>query len=244
EIELEENIRREDLSWPDRCRATSQLMELRKLQAEKTGRASPTVSDLAAEVVPEGGSITTAHNTVRRDLILARHLDDEEVLNARTADEGFKILKRKEAASTSAALGVAVGRNYGAHSHQLYLSDCLDWMAGEDPNQFDVILTDPPYGMGAGEFNDSGGKTLGGHTYDDSYDNWLSLMGSFAPLSYRLAKPQAHAYVFADLDNFHLLRDIFSRAGWKTFRTPLVWYNPTSIRAPWPDQGPQRKYQI
>src|SRR5208283_5685413 len=57
EIELEENIRREDLSWPDRCRATSQRMELRKLQAEKTGRASPTVSDLAAELTPDGGSV-------------------------------------------------------------------------------------------------------------------------------------------------------------------------------------------
>ena len=38
EIELEENIQRADLTWQERAKATAQLMELRKLQAEKLGK--------------------------------------------------------------------------------------------------------------------------------------------------------------------------------------------------------------
>jgi DNA modification methylase len=35
-----------------------------------------------------------------------------------------------------------------------------------------------------------------------------------------------------------------NEAGWKCFRTPIIWVNPTGMRAPWPEMGPQRKYQL
>lgn len=62
---------------------------------------------------------------------------------------------------------------------------------------------------------------------------------------FRVAKPQAHVYIFCDIDQFHELRDyIMKPAGWQTFRTPLIWYKPSGFRAPWPDGGPQRKYEL
>jgi DNA modification methylase len=33
-------------------------------------------------------------------------------------------------------------------------------------------------------------------------------------------------------------------AGWEVHRTPLIWYNPDGFRCPWPDAGPQRKYEL
>jgi len=33
-------------------------------------------------------------------------------------------------------------------------------------------------------------------------------------------------------------------AGWKVFRTPLIWVKPTGFRTPWIDSGPQRKYEL
>ena len=44
EMELEENIRRVDLPWQERCRATADLYELRKAQAERAGSAAPTIA--------------------------------------------------------------------------------------------------------------------------------------------------------------------------------------------------------
>jgi DNA modification methylase/ParB-like chromosome segregation protein Spo0J len=245
EVELEENIRRADLSWQDRSAATSKLYELRRLQAEKTHKPQAQLpQDIAKELYPDHHP-AAASAAVREELILARNLSDPDVAKASSRSEGLKVIKRKEEAQRQIALGEKVGKTFGQHSHQLYLCDCRDWMKDCEASRFDVILTDPPYGIDAQNFNDSGGKANAiGHTYDDSYPSWLKLMGVMAPESFRLAKPQAHLYIFCDIDRFVELRDIIARAGWTPFRTPLVWHNPTSQRAPWPQSGPHRRYQL
>jgi len=244
EIELEENIRRTDLTWQDRCDATSQLFELRRLQAEKQSKPEPQAKELAAELYPEHHP-SAAQEAVRKELILARHLKDPDVAAARSMDEGIKIIRRKEESARNAALGESVGKTFSAQDHQLLKGDCLELMAKMSSDQFDVILTDPPYGIDAQNFNDSGGKADAiGHTYDDSYDNWLRLIRPFCSSTFRLAKSQAHLYVFCDIDNFVELRGIATLSGWKCFRTPLVWYNPSSQRAPWPQNGPHRRWQM
>lgn len=242
EIELEENIRREDLTWQDRSTASAQLFELRRLQAEKRGETPPTAVEFSKEVYPDfhPGAASTL---VREELILARYLKDPDVSSASTAKEGMKVIRRKEEASRNAALGEAVGLTFSARDHVLLRGDCLDLMKNIYA-KYDCILTDPPYGINAQDFNDSDGKAAGGHSYDDSFDSWSKLMHSFVHLAYSITKPQAHAYIFCDVDNFKLLRDLMSYVGWKPFRTPLVWHNPTSQRAPWPHCGPHRRYQL
>ena len=244
EAELEENIRRVDISWQDRSTATSQLFELRNLQAEKAKLPPPDQTAFAREVYPDHHPIA-ATKAVREELILAANLKDPDVAAAPSSREAMKVIRRKEDAQRDRLLGESVGRSFNAQSHSLLQGDCLDLMKSMDSGQFDCILTDPPYGINAEGFNDSGGKAnAAGHTYDDSLHNWLRLMGVFSSESFRLAKPQSHCYVFCDIDNFITLRNLMCTAGWKVFITPLVWHNPTSQRAPWPQSGPHRRYQL
>ncbi|MCG3775832.1 MAG: DNA adenine methyltransferase YhdJ [Nitrospira sp.] len=109
--------------------------------------------------------------------------------------------------------------------------------------QFDVILTDPPYGMGADEFGDSGGLAAGAHGYKDDAENFLRIMEELPYLTFRVAKPLAHLYVFCDIGWHQLMREKFAEAGWWVFRTPMIWYKKSGMRAPWPESGPQRKYE-
>lgn len=244
EAELEENIRRADLTWQERAAATAELMALRKAQAEEAGTAPPTVSQIAEEVRP-GQSPNKAHDSTRQELIVSRHLNDPEVAAAPTVREAFKILKKKEERQQNADLAAAVGTTFSTKAHTILNENCVDWMRGQPGNQFEIILTDPPYGMGADAFGDSGaGVSANAHFYDDSPENWLKLMLEFVPVAYRLAAENAHAYLFCDLDKFHALRSMMSDVGWKVFRTPLVWNNPDGFRAPWPDKGPQRQYEL
>jgi len=241
EAELEENIHREDLTWPERAAAHSRLAELRTAQAAAKGEPAPSVSDISLEI--RGSSESTHREAVRRELIVAKHLDDPDVKAAKNVDDAFKILRKKEEGEKNRQLGAAIGKTFTAEMHTLLNVDSLEWMRAAPANSFDVILTDPPYGMGADEFGDSGGLAAGAHGYVDSEENALRCYAALAVEGLRVAKPQAHLYAFCDIDLFFQLKQLFSAAGWWVFRTPLIWHKPAAMRAPWPEHGPQRKYE-
>ncbi len=249
EAELEENTHRVDLSWQELAASELELKTLREAQAISRGEPPPTVADIARELNPEGtadltdGQLGDYQANLRRRLIVAAHLKNPAVAAAKNADEAFKILKKEESASRNRALGEQVGRTFTADLHHALNEDSLAWMQACPAETFDVILTDPPYGMGADEFGDSGGLAAGAHGYVDSAENFARIMTVLARESARITKPQAHLYVFCDLDKFHWMQAEFEASGWWCFRTPLIWYKKSAMRAPWKENGPQRKYE-
>lgn len=241
EIELEENIRRRDINWKEKAASTRQLYELRRLQAERKGVPAPTPATIAIEV--SGTAEGQYQENIRQDLILSQHLENPVVAAAKTRKEAFKALKRDEENKRNAELGRSVGATFTAAVHTLLQGDCIKIMKEMDAGQFDVILTDPPYGIEAQDFGDSDGKAQA-HFYDDSYATWCHLIGHFCVQSFRITKPEAHLYAFCDIDRFDELRTTLFAAGWSCFRTPLIAVNPTAMRTPWIDGGPQRKWQM
>lgn len=242
EAELHENLHRKDLTWQENAAAMAKLHSLRSRQAQAEGRIH-TVADTAVEAKGRGDG--SYQQSVRVDLIVAKHLDNPEVMKAKTAEEAFKILKKQEDTKRNIDLAVSVGKTYTASIHELHNTNCLTWLAACPPETFDVILTDPPYGMGADSFGDGAGK-LGAieHHYKDDYESWKALMGEWVHHAFRVAKREAHAYVFCDLDNFHELKKMMQQAGWYVTRTPFICTKPNSGRVPHPDMGPRRQWEM
>ena len=236
EAELEENIRRTDLTWQEKAAATEALFALRSAQADNAGSPRPSITELAKEMDADRGM-------VREEVLVARQLADPEVKAAKSMKEALKVIKKKEDIRRNETLARQVGKTYSSFSHQVVHADSKDWLAKCPMGQFDVILTDPPYGMGADGFGDSGGKTAGAHTYDDSEDVLTEILTWLPAETFRVAKPEAHLYLFCDIELFPIIKRLFAAAGWSVFRTPLIWHKPTAYRAPWPDQGPQRAYE-
>ena len=242
EAELEENLHRKDLTWQENSAAMAKLHSLRSRQAQAEGRVH-TVADTALET--KGRSDGGYQAAVRKDLVVARYLHNPEVAKAKTADEAFKIIKRQEETQRNLALAAEVGKTFNQSVHELHNTNCLSWMRAAEANQFDAILTDPPYGMGADEFGNAAGKLQGiEHHYKDDLESWRELMGEWCALAYRVAKPQAHAYVFCDLDNFHELKRMMTQAGWWVTRTPFICTKPNSGRVPHPEHGPRRQWEM
>lgn len=242
EAELSENINRKDLTWQENSAAMAKLHSLRSRQAQAEGRVH-TVADTAMEV--KGRSDGGYQAAVRKDLVVARYLHIPEVAKAKTADEAFKVIKRQEESSRNLALAAEVGKTFNQSVHELHNTNCLSWMRAQPEGQFDVILTDPPYGMGADSFGDAAGKLAGiEHHYKDDLESWCALMEEWCPLAYRIAKPQAHAYVFCDFDNFHQLKRMMTQAGWWVTRTPFICTKPNSGRVPHPEHGPRRQWEM
>lgn len=284
EAELDENMKRKDLTWQEQAAAVNRLMRLREKQYAKVVErveaqvdahdvletmsvsradavatllasmeaAPPSVATITRELNPtttkgkSDGELGGLRDATRRQLIVAQHLNNPAIAKAKSTDEAFKILKKEEDATKNKALAASVGATFNASMHQALNVNCLDWMRQPaNHSTVDVILTDPPYGMGADTFGDGGGKLAGiAHRYDDSFEAWVTLMRQWTELSYKVAKPQAHAYVFCDIDNFGSLKQMMKDAGWYVFRTPLIIYKQNSGRVPLPDRGPRRQYEI
>lgn len=245
EAELDENLKRRDLSWQERSEALGRLHKLRLEQAALAGEThslSDTLKELETEDRPmQGRSFTTD----RQAILLSDHLDNPAVANAKNPQDAFKALRRQEDREKSLALAETVGQNFNSAAHKLFHADCIEWLTTCPDNTFDVILTDPPYGMNAQSFGDGAGKMVDSvHQYNDSPEAWRALMAAFCPAAYRAAKTQAHAYIFCDFDHFHELKSIMEAAGWYVFRTPLIVYKLGSGRVPRPEHGPRRQWEL
>lgn len=241
ELELDENIKRKDLTWQERTNAIARLHRLRSGQAAERGETQ-TIAATAVELTGRGeGSYA---NTVSQAILLDRHLADPDVAKAKSVPEAIKILEKKTKAASLAQQALVVGASYSSRSHTLHHGNCLEWLAQCPPNQFDVILTDPPYGMGADSFGDNGGRVVQDHSYDDSPESFRVLLSAFLPESFRVARPQAHMYLFCDIDQFGWLKLTAQLAGWYVFRTPLINYKTAGGRVPIPKLGLRRSYEL
>jgi ParB-like chromosome segregation protein Spo0J/DNA modification methylase len=253
--EYAENARRQDLSWQEAADATARLHALRGMQKQEAhlsgdslpsaSGGSQTVADTAKEIF--GRSDGSYHQKVSIDLALAKHLDNPLIAKAKSPQEALKILRADTQRKENIAAALAVGSSFSIGSHTLLNTNCLDWMASHIASNglpFSVICTDPPYGMGADQFGDASGKLTGTeHHYKDDYPSWLALMSAWAPLSFSITAPQAHAYVFCDFDRFHELKSLMQSAGWYVFRTPFIVHKLNSGRVPLPESGPRRSYE-
>jgi ParB-like chromosome segregation protein Spo0J len=249
EAELEENVRRKDLTWQEHARAVKRLADLRAKQAALAGNPPPTIADIAKEAnTPRrdgfDGDSDWAAIATGQELQIANHLEDPDVAKSKTLAEALKVVKAKETARQNTKRAEEIGLKSISELHDLHQGDSMFVMQQLDPKSFDVLITDPPYGMGADEFGDSGGSVmLGVHRYKDDDDAFTRVLGVLEIASKVAVKESSHAYIFCDIDRFFTLRTAMGSFGWTVFRTPLIWIK-NNGRVPLPQHGPRRQYEL
>lgn len=241
-LELHENIERENLTWQERVAAEAELHATRSEEAAERGEKQTylaTAEEIAGKPLRGSTEQSYAQTQVRQAVILAKHLSDPEVSAAKTEREAFKIVQKKETERHYQAVAQALGKTASAERHSLVRGDAREVLPLLPPKSFDCILTDPPYGIDAQDF---GSQVFHEHKFDDSQPLWLDLMACLAVEGFRLCKDLAHAYIFCDPQHFVTLQGIFKDAGWRVFRTPIIWVKGTGM-LPLPDHGPRRCYE-
>lgn len=244
QIEVDENNQRKDFTWQEAATALAALAKLRELQA---GGVKPTTRVLAEEAYCTGDTPMTpiaAAARAKDELILAQHLHKPEIAKAKTAKEAMNLLKTAERHDRNMELARTVGRLQKSERFQCFNIDSQEWVRECQNEVYDVILTDPPYGIDADSFGTASESSATAHGYADSKEVLEEILEWFPQESFRVTKPEAHLYLFCDIDWFATWRTELKQAGWKVFRTPLIWVKPTGFRTPWIDSGPQRKYEL
>lgn len=231
EAELEENVLRQDLTWHEHAAAVKALHELRSKQ-----NPAQTITDTASEVLGRRAAGAQVSDTTK-EILVAEHLDDPEISSAPNVKEAYRRLRRKVEETHKAELAKQFKTKETPH-HIHHGSFQEDLPA---PASIDVIITDPPYGIGADDF---GSMNPAGHGYDDSPEYFQEVINDFAEASAKVAKPAAHLYLFCDYTNFESLKSLMASHGWTPWKLPLIWAKDPSIGAiPLLDHSPRRTYE-
>lgn len=245
EAELAENIDRENLTWQERSRAEFKLHSFRSEQAAAQGLPPQTLQATATEILqrknPEADvALGSAVTDVASRIQLARFLDDPDVAAAKSQKDAVKVVRKKFEAQRNAVAAQAFDTlAAGAVPHTLFAGAMEVHMGDLAAESFDVLLTDPPYGIDAQAFGEQSGI---GHNYNDTEDYFEGLIGRLAEESFRVCRAQAHAYVFCDPRRFEFIRLQFELSGWTVWPTPIIWAKGNGM-LPRPDHAPRRTYE-
>jgi DNA modification methylase len=254
--EIAENTARVDLSWQDKAKATERLHSLmaelhgseivRVAKADGDTPAQRAIVETAAErrdIAPEQVTVKNVES-VKQDLIVAAWLKggDEEVANAPTRKEALRVIEGKLEAAHRSALAREFKQKTATQNFTLIHGDSREIMQSLPNDTFDVIVTDPPYGMGLNNMPDLQGGVL--HHYDDSRQASDLIIQSIFASGLNITKQKAHLYMFCDITRFYSLKALAEQLGWEVWNRPLIWHRSDSTgMLPSAEYGPRRNYE-
>lgn len=245
QVEFDENKIREPLPWQDEAEALAEIHRLRLEENPQQSRLATAQQLIDEHVVETNTSAHALAQRIQRATAITENLSNPTIAKARNETEAYNLILKSEEEKINASLA---RRRLAASAElppiSIRLGDCTKLLPGLPPNLADLIIADPPFGIGA----DSGGfrqRTIHHHNYEDTPEMARAIAQSILLDGFRVAKQMANLWMFCDIDQFHWLKEASQRAGWTPFRTPVVWMKSHSEgMAPWQSKGPRRTYEL
>lgn len=244
EIELDENIRRVNLTWQEEAAGIAAIHEFVSEDAIARGER-PTFRRTVDKLLEDFGlekSEGRALNHVSDSVHLAKYINDPEVSKAKDKKEALKIIEKRNAAEHRKRLAEEFNITRKFTKHKLLKGSLLDILPTFESDYFDCIISDPPYGINADQFRNQNAVK---HIYKDDEEYSNSIIHCILEEGFRVCKSKAHLYMFCDIDRFFAIKQMAQDIGWYVWRTPLIWYKGDRFGLlPRPEHGPRRSYEL
>lgn len=242
EIELEENLARANLSWPDEDRLRT---EIDRLKREKYGSHVAGMDGRGAHVDgPEGGwdssdtarslgvSQPTISTSIRRVEAMELLPNLEDAPTRRAADREIDRLVSE--IETELNIRARNRARLPDMSEAVIFGDCIQLMSSMSQECVDLIVTDPPYGI-----NVSGETANSGHRnpaeYDDDPVAVMAMLRSAFREMRRLLRGNGHAYIFCSSwpEEQVPIINMLAQAGFEVDPIPLIWVKNSHTTVDW-----------
>jgi site-specific DNA-methyltransferase (adenine-specific) len=231
-IELEENLRRKNLSPVEEAQAIAKLHSYLASNAPSGTWTKTDTGRILDEVRGDSDARTDPPRAkeVGDAILLDSFAQDPDVKKAATKAEAVKIAKKKLEAQFMEGLGALC--TVSSKDFTLIEGSADEQMKFLGVGRFSGIIVDPPYGIDADTFGDQTFKL--DHQYADDQESALDLITNILVTGYDLCKADAHLYMFCDIRVWPKLCDLASECGWYCYPTPLIWHKPNLGHAPQP----------
>lgn len=215
EIELEENIRRKQLSWQEESKAIAKIHQM-KMARDPSWTAEKTAA-----------AVGTSRRTVFNQIELAKALDQHpEVAKADTVTGAMlrlntikSIDKRKEdAKARTLAVNLGLKREISVEAR---CGDAYDLLKRLPAESFDMAISNPPYGV------DIESVFIGDReVYKDKHQDIVPLVAKVCAEVFRVLKDGRWFAFFYPTARLEEGKSILRECGFKFSERPCVWYKP------------------
>jgi DNA modification methylase len=233
-MEVEENVKRKDLSWQEAVIAKKRLLEIMQ-QIHGVARSGyPPRSD-SLGLTSSGFGINKLAALLGESN--AQTSKDIELASLIEAVPELAKAETKEAARRQASLALAVA---GALQQQklnppkieskwvLYEGDFNENAHNLDNDSVDFVLCDPPYGEETSGMGPNS-KALIANPFADSRGDVLAMVGALAQQAYRVLRMDKFAAFFFGFVVYPDLVSTLGHAGFNVDLSPLIWTKNTVI---------------
>lgn len=210
-LELEENVRRLDLSWEDQAKAVREIHEM-----QKASDPTWTVDKTAAIA---GLKQRMGHYYIEIAEAVDKHPEIKQANTITGAMQRLDFIKRIERKRSE----VAARQFYGEQRFEVLTGDALEVLPTMESESVDAIITNPPFGISL-EF-----KRL--RPYPDEPDANVAMIRAVIPEFYRLLKPGSWLVMFYDILKLEWLRSEMVRANFDVNTMPCCWTKPNKTQS-------------
>lgn len=231
-IELEENLKRKDLTWQEQVEGKKRLLVLMQERFGVREAGGATKTELSGQATPmqTGFSIRKLSTMLgesqvqtAKDIKLAELLSvipqlakvDTKTSALRQVETMMRVVEMKANAKPAAE----------DKPYTLYRGDVLSNVFKLDSESVDLIYTDLPFGTNITTMS----HHTGGIGYADSPDKVISMLKFLLPEAYRILKDNRYAVFFFGFNYYHELLQMLrgGGAGFTVNPIPFIWLKNT-----------------
>lgn len=226
-IELEENIKRKDLTWQERAKAFLRVHRLFGETYAQTAFQLGYSSDSHVQLCCEVATEIEAGNEI---VATAPNLSAAKGMIRRQRERSVEAARDFLGVRPSAGLTVSnlfappapVGPLIKDTKSSIINADFLQFAPAYTGTRFNLIHCDFPYGIGIDTSDQGAAETYG--SYKDDEAAYFTLLAALLANSERLIAESAHLICWLHMRNFEATKIILGEAGWTVQQLPLIWH--------------------